>query len=159
MVEVRSHLWFDDDAHEAAAFYVSLVPGSEVTSVTTAPEGVPDVAPGTPFVVELTLAGVPYTFLNAGPAFRLDEAFSIMLTVDTQDEVDRYWAALTADGGRESQCGWLVDRFGVSWQVVPRGFAELMSRGDAAGVARAMAAMMTMTKLDLPTLEAAYATG
>lgn len=118
----------------------------------------PGVPEGSPFVVELTLAGVPFTFLSAGPVYTLDDAFSIYLTVDGQDEVDHYWDVLTADGGQPGQCGWLVDRFGVSWQVVPVQFEEIMSRSDADGVARATAAMFTMSKLDIATLESAYST-
>ena len=159
MVAVRSHLWFHDAAHEAAQLYVALVPGSAIQSMVLAPAGVPGMPEGAPFVVELTLAGAPFTFLNAGPVYTLDEAFSILLEVDTQDEVDRYWQALTADGGRPGQCGWLTDRFGVSWQVVPRVLGEIMSRPDAAGVARATAAMLGMTKLLVADLEQAYAGG
>lgn len=157
MVAVRSHLWFDDQALEAAELYASVLPDTVITSVVRAPAGAPDVAEGAPFVVELDLVGVPFTFLNAGPTFRLDEAFSVLLQVDTQDEVDRYWKALLADGGQESRCGWLVDRFGVSWQVVPSALARVMSGPDAEGVARATAAMLSMTKLDVAVLEAAYA--
>jgi len=159
MVTVRSHLWFHDAAHQAAELYVALVPGSAIGRMTLAPPGVPGVAEGSPFVVELTLAGAPFTFLNAGPVYTLDPAFSILLDVETQDEVDHYWQALTADGGQPGQCGWLTDRFGVSWQVVPRALGEIMSRPDAAGVARATAAMLGMTKLLVADLEQAYAGG
>ena len=96
------------------------------------------------------------TFLNGGPRFTLDEAFSFVLDCQDQAEVDHYWDVLTADGGRPSQCGWLVDKFGVSWQVVPVQLDDVMSRPDAEGVARAMAAMLTMGKLDIAALEAAY---
>ena len=157
MVAVRSHLWFDDTALEAAEHYAALLPRTAVTSVVRAPDGTPGVAGGAPFVVELDLVGAPFTFLNGGPALRLDAAFSVVLQVDTQDEIDRYWEALTADGGQPGQCGWLVDRFGVSWQVVPGGLARMMSGADAAGAARAMAAVLTMTKLEIAPIEAAYA--
>ncbi len=157
MVTVRSHLWFHDNGYEAAQFYVANIPGTEITRVVHAGPGVPDVPEGAPFVVDLLLAGVPFTFLTAGPALTLDDAFSIYLSVDGQEEVDRYWNLLTADGGQPGQCGWLVDRFGVSWQVVPVQFEELMSRPDPVAVARATEAMLAMNKLDIAALEAAYA--
>lgn len=157
MVAVRSHLWFHDNGYEAARFYASVIPGTEITRTIAAPPGLPDVPEGTPFVVEISLAGVPYTFLSAGPALTLDDAFSIYLNVDGQDEVDHFWEVLTADGGKPGQCGWLVDRFGVSWQVVPLQFEDIMSRPDPEGIARASTAMLTMGKLDIAVLEAAYA--
>lgn len=154
---VRTHLWFAERGHEAAQFYVSVVPRSRVTRVVEASEGIPGVEPGTPFVVELELDGHPVTILTAGPVFRLDEAFSFVLEVDGQEEVDHYWDALVAGGGEHSQCGWLKDRYGVSWQVVPRQLDEIMSRPDADGVRRATAAMMQMRRLEIAPLEAAYA--
>lgn len=157
MTTVRSHLWFDDQALPAAQHYAALLPDTRVTSVVQAPAGTPGVADGAPFIVELELVGVPFTFLNGGPALRLDAAFSVLLQVDTREEVDRYWDALTADGGQPGQCGWLVDQFGVSWQVVPAGLTRVMSGSDPAGVARAMAVMLTMSKLEVAPLEAAYA--
>ncbi|GEA86122.1 VOC family protein [Cellulomonas cellasea] len=156
MGAVRPHLWFHDRAEEAAEFYAKTIPNTTITSVVTAPPGIPDVPEGAPFIVELVIDGMPATFLNAGPAFTLDEAFSFYLTCEDQAEVDRYWEELSADGGRTSQCGWLRDRFGVSWQVVPRQLDDVMSRPDAAGVARATAALMGMQKIDVAALEAAY---
>ncbi len=157
MVAVRSHLWFHDDGYEAARFYASAIPGTTITRVVSAPPGLPDVPEGSPFVVELELAGAPFTFLTAGPALTLDDAFSVYLSVDGQDEVDHYWQVLTADGGTPGQCGWLVDRFGVSWQVVPVQLGEIMGRSDADGVQRASTAMLAMGKLDIAALEAAFA--
>lgn len=154
---VRSHLWFAERGHEAAQFYVSVVPRSRITRVQRAPAGVPDVAEGEPFVVELELDGHAVTILTAGPAFTLDEAFSFYLSADSQEEVDHYWQTLIADGGEPSQCGWLKDRYGVSWQVVPKALDDIMSRPDAAGVARATQAMLQMRKLEIAPLEAAYA--
>ncbi|MFS0700535.1 VOC family protein [Cellulomonas sp. 179-A 4D5 NHS] len=156
MGAVRPHLWFHDRAGDAAAFYAATIPNTSITSIVTAPPGIPDVDEGATFIVELQLDGMPATFLNAGPSFTLDEAFSFYLTCDGQEEVDHYWEALAADGGQTSQCGWLRDRFGVSWQVVPRQLDDVMSRPDKAGVARATAALMQMTKIDVATLEAAY---
>ncbi|MEZ0448454.1 VOC family protein [Cellulomonas sp. ICMP 17802] len=156
---VRPHLWFDDQAGQAARFYAEVVPNTTIHSIATAPPGTPGVAEGTEFIVELTLDGMRATFLNGGPAFTLDEAFSFVLDCQDQAEVDHYWDALLADGGTPSQCGWLVDRFGVSWQVVPVQLDKVMSGPDPDGVARAMAAMLTMGKLDVAALEAAYAGG
>ncbi|WP_199424651.1 VOC family protein [Actinotalea solisilvae] len=156
MGNVRPHLWFASGAEEAAAFYAATVKNSSVTNVVTALPGTPGVEEGAAFIVDFVLDGMPVTAINAGPQFRLDEAFSFYLTCDTQAEVDHYWEALVADGGEHSQCGWLKDRFGVSWQVVPRQLEDLMSRPDAAGVQRAFEAMMGMQKLDVAALEAAY---
>ncbi|MGW6129240.1 VOC family protein [Cellulomonas sp. NPDC055163] len=156
MGAVRPHLWFHDRAEEAAEFYAKTIPNTTITSVVTAPAGIPDVPEGATFIVELVIDGMPATFLNAGSAFTLDEAFSFYLTCEDQAEVDRYWDELAADGGQTSQCGWLRDRFGVSWQVVPRQLDDVMQRPDAAGVQRATAALMSMTKIDVAALEAAY---
>ncbi|NUU18237.1 VOC family protein [Cellulomonas humilata] len=153
---VRPHLWFDDQAVQAARFYADVIPRTTIHSVVTAPPGTPDVAEGAEFIVELTLDGLRATFLNGGPHFALDEAFSFVLDCQDQAEVDHFWEVLTADGGRPSQCGWLVDKFGVSWQVTPVQLEDIMSRPDAEGVARAMAAMLTMGKLDVDLLERAY---
>lgn len=153
---VRTHLWFVEHGLEAAQFYASVIPSSRVTRVVHAPAGVPDVPEGTPFVVELELDGHAVTILTAGPAFTLDEAFSFVLSVDTQEEVDHYWEVLAADGGEHSRCGWLRDRFGVSWQVVPTALEDVMSGPDAQGVARATRAMMQMDKLEIAPLRAAY---
>ena len=153
---VRPHLWFDDQAVRAARFYAEVIPNTTIHSIATAPPGTPDVAEGTEFIVELTIDGMRATFLNAGPAFTLDEAFSFVLDCADQAEIDHYWETLTADGGMPSQCGWLVDKFGVSWQVTPVQLDDIMSRPDRAGVERAMAAMLTMGKLDIAALEAAY---
>lgn len=154
---VRTHLWFVEDGLAAAEFYAATIPRSQVTRVVRATAGVPDVPEGTPFVVELELDGHAVTILTAGPSFTLDEAFSFSLSLDTQDEVDHYWEVLAADGGSHGPCGWLKDRFGVSWQVVPRALDDIMSRPDAAGVHRAMQAMLQMDRLEIAPLEAAYA--
>lgn len=157
MVAVRAHLWFDDNGYDAARFYEQVIPDTRITNVVRAPEGVPGTPAGSPYVVELDLVGVPFTFLSAGPSLALDDAFSVLLSVDGQDEVDHYWQVLTADGGQPGPCGWLRDRFGVSWQVVPRQLMEVMSGPDPEGVQRATAAMLTMGKLDVAALQAAYA--
>lgn len=154
---VRTHLWFPERGHEAAQFYASVVPNSRITSVVRAPAGVPGVVEGEPFIVEMELDGHAVTILTAGPDFRLDEAFSFYLSVETQEEVDHYWEALQEGGGEPSQCGWLKDRYGVSWQVIPKALDDIMSRPDPEGVARATKVMLTMGKLDIAPLEAAYA--
>jgi len=155
---VRPHLWFDDQAEDAATFYVSVIPNTSIQSVVRAPAGTPGVAEGAAFIVELTLDGLRATFLNGGPVLKLDDAFSFVLECQTQDEIDHYWSALLAAGGVESQCGWLKDRFGVSWQVTPVGLDRWMGAdADPEGTARVMAALLPMVKLDLATLEAAYA--
>lgn len=153
---VRPHLWFHEHAEEAAEFYTSVVPNSAVTKVTRAPGDVPGVDEGVPFIVDFTLDGMPVTAINAGPHFTLDEAFSFYLECDGQEEVDRYWEALVEGGGEHTQCGWLRDRYGVSWQVVPKQLEQIMSGSDPDGVARAMRAMLAMQKLDIAQLRAAY---
>jgi predicted 3-demethylubiquinone-9 3-methyltransferase (glyoxalase superfamily) len=158
MIGVRPHLWFgNNQAVEAARFYAEHIPDSSVSKVITAPEGVPGVAKGSEFIVEFTVAGLPVIGLNAGPEFNLDEAFSFYLLVETQDEVDRYWDVLTADGGEAGPCGWCKDRFGVSWQVVPRRLEELCGDYSTDANQRAMHAMLQMGKIDIAEVERAYA--
>ena len=156
MGSVRPYLWFADRAHEAAEFYASVIPNSSVTRVTPAPSGTPGAEEGAPFIVDFVLDGMPVTAMNAGPAFVLDEAFSLHLECDGQEEVDRYWEALVAGGGVHSQCGWLKDRFGVSWQVVPRQLEDIMGGPDEEGVGRAMRVMLGQQKLVIAELQAAY---
>lgn len=158
MPSLRPHLWFaDNQAAEAARFYAEHIPDSSVTSVLTAPEGVPGAAAGSEFIMEFTVCGLPVIGLNAGPTFRLDEAFSFYLLVDTQEEVDRYWDLLTADGGTPGPCGWCKDRFGVSWQVIPKQLEELCGDYSTEANRRAMDAMLQMTKIDIAILERAHA--
>lgn len=155
VLRFATHLWFDDRAVEAAELYTDLIPDSRIDRVVTAPPGVPDTEPGSAFFVDLTLAGQQYTFLNGGPLFPFDSQVSLYVLVDTQEELDRYWAALTADGGAEVQCGWLTDRFGLSWQIVPEALERLMADPDPAVAARVTAEMMTQVNLDVAKLEAA----
>jgi predicted 3-demethylubiquinone-9 3-methyltransferase (glyoxalase superfamily) len=158
MISVRPHLWFGNNkALEAATFYAEHIPDSSVSKVLTAPEGVPGVAEGSEFVVEFTVAGLPVIGLNAGPELNLDEAFSFYLLLDDQDEVDHYWTLLTADGGEPGPCGWCKDRFGVSWQVVPKRLEELSGDYSTDANRRTMNAMLTMGKIDIAALEQAYA--
>lgn len=149
---IRTCFWFDDQALEAAELYVSLIPDSRILNISRYPEGQQMAEPGRILTVDFTLAGVPYQALNGGPHFTLSEAASISVSTEDQAETDRLWAALTADGGAESQCGWLKDRFGLSWQIVPRRASDLMSGPDAA---RVWPALMQMRKIDIAVLEAA----
>ena len=155
MSSITNCLWFDGQAEEAAEFYVSVFPDSSVTAVSRYGEGAPFPA-GTALTVEFQLNGTPYQGLNGGPQFSFNEAISFSISCADQAEVDYYWDKLTADGGSEGQCGWLKDKFGVSWQVVPQALGSIMSSDDAAGVGRAMQAFMGMQKFDIAALEAAY---
>lgn len=151
---IRTVLWFNGRGREAAEFYVSLIPNSRMDASFGSDAGGPDGA--THFeVIDFTLNGVPYQILDAGAHFPLTECVSIMVVTQDQAETDRLWAALTADGGAESQCGWLKDRFGLSWQIVPDGVMPLVMNPDPTISRPAMAAMMTMRKLDLATLQRA----
>jgi predicted 3-demethylubiquinone-9 3-methyltransferase (glyoxalase superfamily) len=151
---VNPCLWFDGDAEEAAAFYTAIFPGSQVLQVMPRPEGVPGET-GAALLVRFTIAGTEFWALNGGPGFPFTQAVSLVANCADQAELDRLWAAL-ADGGREVQCGWLVDRFGLSWQVVPAEFGAMMADADAAQAARVMAAVMGMVKLDVAALRAAF---
>lgn len=152
---ITPFLWFDTQAEEAAAFYVGLFPNSRLLSTTLAPEGTPDPSAGGVLTVEFELDGVRFTGLNGGPLFPFTEAVSFVIDCADQAEVDRYWEALLADGGEESQCGWLKDRFGLSWQVVPQQLNELLGDPDPGRSSRAMKAMLQMRKLDVAALQAA----
>lgn len=155
MSAVSTFLWFDDGAGEAARFYTELVPNSRITDSQVLPEGSP--APGTVLSVSFELDGQRFQALNAGPRFPFTEAVSIVVTVESQAELDRLWDALTADGGEEGRCGWLKDRWGLSWQVVPTVLATLLGGSDPEGASRALQAMLTMNRLDIAALEEAYA--
>jgi predicted 3-demethylubiquinone-9 3-methyltransferase (glyoxalase superfamily) len=157
MITARTCLWFDDCAEEAARFYVSLVPGSALTAVTPAPEAWPGGVGGAVITVEFTLAGQAYQGLNGGARADYGMAASISLTCETQGEIDRLWTSLLADGGEEIMCGWLRDRFGVPWQIVPEALPRLLAQPDRAAAARAFAAMQGMVKLDGAALECAAA--
>ena len=147
---VRTCLWFDGRGQEAAEFYVSLLPDSAIDAISRPNPDAPAL------VVEFTLAGAPYMILNGGPRYRLTPRGVHLGADEGPDETDRLWAALTADGGRESQCGWLVDRFGVSWQIVPEALVRMLYAEDRAAAGRAQSAMMEMRMLDIAALEAAY---
>jgi predicted 3-demethylubiquinone-9 3-methyltransferase (glyoxalase superfamily) len=149
--KITPFLWFDDQAEEAARFYVSLFEDSEITDVSRYPEGSPG-EPGGVMTVSFRIAGQEYTALNGGPHFAFTEAISLYVHCTDQDEVDRFWSQLT-DGGEESQCGWLKDRYGLSWQIVPDRLGELLSDPDPARAQAAMQAMLQMSKIDIKVLE------
>lgn len=147
--KVRTCLWFEKGGFEAAKFYVGLLPWSAIDAIYEHGN------PNDPMVVEYTLHGAPMMHLTAGPHFKLTPAASISVLTQDQAETDQLWASLTAYGGQESMCGWLVDRFGVSWQIVPEAMPRLLGSSDRAAAARAQAAMMKMKKIDIASLEAA----
>jgi predicted 3-demethylubiquinone-9 3-methyltransferase (glyoxalase superfamily) len=149
---VSTCFWFDRSAEAAATLYTALIPNSRIVSIMRHGEGAPMPA-GHAHVVDFELDGVPYRALNGGPMYKLNEAASISVSCETQAEIDKLWDALTAEGGRELACGWLVDRFGLTWQIIPSRLNEWMS--DPAAAARVVAAFMPMMKLDIATLEAA----
>ena len=148
--KVRTCLWFEANGEEAARFYVSLLPDSHLET----PSG--SRGEGPPLVVKFTLAGAPYMILNGGPHYKLSPAASIAVSTGDQEETDRLWDALIADGGEEGRCAWLIDRFGVSWQIVPEALPRLMGAGDEAAAGRVREAMMAMKKIDIAGLEAAF---
>jgi predicted 3-demethylubiquinone-9 3-methyltransferase (glyoxalase superfamily) len=147
-------LWFDGDAEEAATFYVSLFPGSKVDKVQRAPSDYPSGKKGDALLVEFTLSGQRFNALNGGPQFKFNEAVSFIIDCEDQAEVDRLWKALSAVPEAE-QCGWVKDRFGLSWQIVPKALTRLMADPDPAKARRVFDAMMQMKKLDVAGLERA----
>ncbi|HUG47611.1 MAG TPA: VOC family protein [Candidatus Limnocylindria bacterium] len=155
MNKVFPCLWFDGKAQEAAEFYTSLLPDSRIDSVWRTPADTPSGPAGTVLTVDFTLAGQHLQGLNGGPDFHFNEAISFVIECEDQAETDRLWDALTAEGGEPSVCGWLKDRFGVSWQIVPKRFNELMNDPDPERARRAMEAMLKMGKLEIAELERA----
>lgn len=157
MQKIHPFLWFDGQAHEAAELYCSLFPNSKILSVVRYPAGSPGGMAGQVMTVEFELDGVRFSALNGGPNFKFTEAVSFVIDCEDQAEVDRYWDGLIAGGGSPSQCAWLKDRFGVSWQVVPKALPRLMSDSDPAKAQRVVQAMLKMSKIVVADLEAAYA--
>ncbi|WP_269516235.1 VOC family protein [Brevundimonas subvibrioides] len=147
-------LWFDTEAEEAVNFYVSVLPDSRIEKVVHAPADYPGGKKDSVLMVEFTMAGAPYTALNGGPYFTFTEAISLQIETADQAETDRLYDALSAVPDAE-QCGWVKDRYGLSWQIIPAGFTALMSDPDPAVTARAFAAMMEMKRLDVDALRAA----
>jgi predicted 3-demethylubiquinone-9 3-methyltransferase (glyoxalase superfamily) len=152
-------LWFDDQAEEAAKFYTCIFRNSRITQISRYTEVGKEhhrKPPGSVMVVAFELEGLPFTALNGGPLFKFSEAISLQIYCDNQQEVDHYWSKLTA-GGQEQPCGWLKDKFGLSWQVVPTEVIDMMSDRDAAKAARATQALFQMKKIDIAAVRRAYA--
>lgn len=154
-MQIYPSLWFDDQAEEAANYYVSIFKNSRILTIARYPAGAPG-PEGSVMTVDFELNGHRINAINGGPQFTFTEAVSLLVDCDSQEEVDEYWARLTADGGQEVQCGWLKDKYGLSWQIVPPGFDEMMVAGDPVKAQRAMQAMMQMKKLDVNELRRAY---
>lgn len=154
--KITTFLWFDNNAEEAANFYVSVFKNSRILKTAPYPEGSPG-PKGTVMIVDFELDGQRFSALNGGPHFKFTEAISLLVRCNTQEEIDHYWEKLTADGGQESQCGWLKDKYGLSWQIAPDELLNVWSEGDPAKAQRVMQAMMPMKKLIISDLEAAAA--
>ena len=157
MSKISPCLWFNGHAEEAAEFYTSILPDSRVDKIHRAAADNPSTPQGGVLTVDFTLGGQSFIGLNGGPEFKFTEAISLSIDCEDQAEVDRYWEALVEGGGEHSVCGWLKDRFGVSWQVIPRQLPEMLDSPDRAGAARAMQAMLEMTKIDVAKLREAFA--
>jgi predicted 3-demethylubiquinone-9 3-methyltransferase (glyoxalase superfamily) len=147
-------LWYNGDAEAAARFYAETFPNSAVGTVHRAPADFPGGKQGDPLVVEFTVCGIPCIGLNGGPTFPQTEAFSFQIATDNQEETDRYWNAIVGNGGKESECGWCKDKWGVNWQITPRALTDAMAAGGDEAK-RAFDAMMTMQKIDVAKIEAA----
>jgi 2-polyprenyl-6-hydroxyphenyl methylase/3-demethylubiquinone-9 3-methyltransferase len=154
-IKIATCLWFNKNAEEAAKFYAATFPDSRVIAVHKAPGDYPSGKAGDVLTVDFTVLGQRFVGLNGGPEFTFDEAISFQVFTDTQDETDRYWKAIVNSGGQESVCGWCKDKFGLSWQIVPRALTEAISDPNTAAAKRAMDAMMTMKKIDIARIEAA----
>jgi len=158
MQKITPFLWFDDQAEDAAKFYTSIFKNSKIGKIARydkAGEKAAGRPAGSVMTIEFQLEGQEFVALNGGPHFKFTEAISFVVNCETQEEVDYFWQKLTADGGQESQCGWLKDKFGVSWQIVPTILPELLSDKDATKSERVMKAMLKMVKLDIAKLKAA----
>jgi predicted 3-demethylubiquinone-9 3-methyltransferase (glyoxalase superfamily) len=153
--KIIPHLWYTDKAEEAAAFYSSVLPNSKVESVTALPADSPSGPAGSVKVVELTLMGQPFMAISAGPLDAFNHSISFMVQCDDQAEIDRLWAALS-EGGKIERCGWLKDRYGLSWQIAPTVLGEMMKDSDRARAKRVAEAMLKMIKLDIAGLKKAY---
>ncbi|MER2512651.1 MAG: VOC family protein [Nitrosomonas ureae] len=149
-------LWYDNDAEGAARFYAETFPNSSVGAVHRAPGDYPSGKEGDVLTVEFIVMGVPCLGLNGGPAFTHNEAFSFQVATEDQSETDRYWNAIVGNGGQESECGWCKDRWGISWQITPVALTKAFTSSDRIAAKRAFDAMMTMRKIDIAAIEAAF---
>jgi predicted 3-demethylubiquinone-9 3-methyltransferase (glyoxalase superfamily) len=156
MAKITPNLWFDGNAEEAAEFYVTLLPDSRVNNVRRSLVDNPSTPAGAVLLVDFTVAGQPFTAINGGPQFPFTEAVSFVIDCADQTEVDRLWTALIDGGGEPGQCGWLKDRFGLSWQVVPRQLGEMLGDPDRERAGRAMEAMLKMSRIDIEALRKAF---
>jgi 2-polyprenyl-6-hydroxyphenyl methylase/3-demethylubiquinone-9 3-methyltransferase len=155
MTGITTCLWYDGNAEEAANLYASIFPDSAVGGIHRAPTDFPNGKAGDVLTVEFTVIGQKFIGLNGGPAFKFDQAISFQISTADQAETDRYWDALIADGGAPSMCGWLKDRFGLSWQITPKALTDAVAGPDKAAAQRAFQAMMTMGKIDVAAIEKA----
>ena len=149
-------IWYNDDAEEAARFYAKTFPDSSVCAVHRAPGDNPSSKEGAVLTVEFTVLGIPCLGLNGGPMFKHSEAFSFQVATDDQAETDRYWNAIVGNGGQESDCGWCKDKWGISWQITPTALTKAYTSSDRAAAKRSFNAMMTMQKIDIAAIEAAF---
>ena len=154
MQKITTFLWFNNNAEEAANYYTSIFKNSKIVDVSRYGDAGPG-PKGSVMVVKFQLAGQEFTALNGGPQFKFTEAISLLVNCESQQEIDEYWRKLTADGGQESQCGWLKDKFGLSWQIVPTELGKLLSAKDPATANRVMQALLQMKKLDIAKLKQA----
>jgi predicted 3-demethylubiquinone-9 3-methyltransferase (glyoxalase superfamily) len=154
--KIFPHLWYTKDAEQAARLYASIFPDSRVDRVTTLQSETPSGPPGSVQVVEFTLFGQPFQAMSAGPHHEFNDAISLVVSCDDQAELDRYWDALLEGGGKPVACGWLIDRYGVRWQIVPSAFEEMMRERDPVRSKRVTEAMLKMVKLDIAALRRAY---
>lgn len=155
MSQITPCLWFDNNGEEAAKFYTSIFKNSKVGAISRYGDGAP-LPKGTALTVAFQLEGQDFMALNGGPIFKFTEAVSFVVTCETQAEIDHYWNKLTSDGGQESRCGWLKDKYGLSWQIVPAAISQWMQDKDSARTGRVMQALMQMVKLDINKLQQAY---
>ena len=155
MSKISPFLWFDSQAEEAARFYVSLFPNSKVVNLVLSEAEAP-IAKGKVLNAVFQLDGREYIAFDGGPTFSFAEGFSLMVTCETQSEIDRYWSKLTADGGEEGPCGWLKDKFGLSWQIIPSALGQMLTDSKSGDSGAAMQAMLKMKKLDIAQLQHAY---
>jgi predicted 3-demethylubiquinone-9 3-methyltransferase (glyoxalase superfamily) len=154
--KILTHLWYAKEAEEAAGLYTSIFPDSRIDRVTALPSESPSGPAGSVKIVDFTLFGAPFRAMSAGPHHDFNDSISLVVSCDDQAELDRYWNALLEGGGKAQACGWLIDRFGVRWQIVPAAFEEMMRDRDPVRTKRVTDAMLKMVKLDVATLERAY---